>query len=200
MLAGELGDSLSYPILVSLLNNFLMIFTEPYNILSLQRSVSNWTDAMDLFASSLNLLQQFIRLFLLTFGPYYLERKACYHKQSIFNRYRSGMMMNVSSCAKQAGNLYNGLLEERKKTDLGRKSDRDEVLAFMRDHPISICLSGYLRLDRSILIPVSFLRVSGTKISMEFVDCWEELCSAICFRFAQDAERRGDLHGHSHPV
>ncbi|CAG0900998.1 unnamed protein product [Darwinula stevensoni] len=78
MLAGQLGNALTYPILVSLLNNILMVFAELYNISSMIRSVSSCKsiDAMEFYKSGLNLLQQLVRLLLLTFGPYYIEEKA----------------------------------------------------------------------------------------------------------------------------
>ncbi|CAG0900997.1 unnamed protein product [Darwinula stevensoni] len=85
MLANKLGEALTYPILVSLLNNFLMIFTELYNISSMIIS-SSYLEAfevMELSESILNLLQQLIRFFLLTFGPYHIERKAGDHDRDL---------------------------------------------------------------------------------------------------------------------
>ncbi|CAG0900999.1 unnamed protein product [Darwinula stevensoni] len=146
MLAAELGEALSYPILVSLLNNFLMIFTELYNILAtlFNASCNQAIDVMELSESSLNLLQQLIRFFLLTFGPYHIEKKASDREQS-------------------------ALLEERgKNAKVFRKSEREETLIFMNDHPIRICLDGYFPLGRSILVAMLDAVVTYMVILLQF--------------------------------
>ncbi|CAG0901073.1 unnamed protein product [Darwinula stevensoni] len=133
-LAGQIGETLSYPLMVTLFSVFLMIFAELYSMLSLMKSPdfsANPHNYIELAESIIILAQQSLCLLLLTCGSHWIQRKV--------------------------DRLYKILLEREMLSPAKSSKDGAELKAYtdIIHNPLQKNLSGSAEFDRSSPIPVS---------------------------------------------